>query len=226
MNKAGTIADITKWAESVLPGDEARARSVIVGCRKANLFTKGGHGRNAPFMRLTDFATAILAVLHPGQVTHVHEAVIAYWALPLTLAEIDDPDRNPAQFQPDHLEENEAIRPYFDRFNVSPMKRSNALIALTGLFDLFAPHRDFDPADYIQLETAGQDVTIRIVLHGGPRVKADGWPGSGPDHATLTLSYGALQAYGARTIKTTRTIYGDALNALSLMTPNLTKANT
>lgn len=225
MNSNGTIADITKWAESVLPGEESRARSVIVGCRKADLFTKGGHGRNAPFMRLTDFATAILAVLHSGQVTQVQDAVPAYWTLPLTLAEIDDPDNvQPMQFLPEQLDGHDLIRPYFERFNVPLSGRANALSCLTVLFEYFAPHRDFNPADCIQLETAGKDVALRVVLHGGNRVTNDGWPGAGPDHSTLTLTFGAFNIFNLRVLKTTRTIYGDALNELSMMTPNLTKA--
>lgn len=224
MKKHGTIADITRWAEESLPGEEARARSVIVGCRKAGLFTKGGHGRNAPFMKLTDFPTAILAVLHPGQVTQVSEAVELYWGLPLALAAVDDPERTgPVQFRPDELDGHDAIKPYWDRFNLALTGKTNLIGFLTGVFMDYAPHRDFNAADFVEIQTAGDDVAVRIVLHGGPRHTESGWRGTGPDHSSVEFVFGQLRVFGGRIVKTTRAIGADALNALSLMTPNLTK---
>lgn len=227
MTKRGTIADITRWAEQSLPGEESRARSVIVGCRKADLFTKGGHGRNAPFMKLTDFPTAILAILHPGQVTQVHHAVAAYYILPLTMVEIDDPERSgPSQFLPEHLDGNELIRPYFDRFNLPLTGSTNVIGVLTCLFMEYAPHHDFDGTDFVEIQTAGDKVAVRIVLHGGPSHTIDGYPGSGPDNSALTLIFGDRMVSSARVVKTSRAIGADALNSLSLMAPNVTKAKT
>lgn len=224
MNKNGTIADITRWAETVLPGDEARARSVIVGCRKAGLFTKGGRGKSAPFMMVSDFPTAIFAVLHPGQVTQVGQAVERYWGLALTLAEIDDPERpQPVQFLPEQLDGHEEIRPYFSRFSLALEGRINAIACVSGLFVNYAPHCNFHGADQIELESVGEDVAIRVTLHGGNRATDQGWIGSGPDHSSLSLTFGNFRLFNRHAVRTTRTIYGEALNALSLMTPNLTK---
>lgn len=224
MNKRGTIADITRWAEQALPGDESRARSVIVGCRKAGLFSKGGHGRNAPFMTLTDFPTAILAILHPGQVTQVHNAVAAYWKLPLSVAEIDDPERpGPVQFLPEHLDGHDLIRPYFDRFKLPLTGKTNLIGTLTTLFMEYAPHQDFFLSDYVALETAGDAIAVRVGLHGGYKTTKAGYFGEGPDHSSLTLTFGDLSVSSARAVKTTRVIGAEALNLLSLMTPNLSK---
>lgn len=225
MKKHHTIADITRWAEESLPGEEARARSVIVGCRKADLFTKGGHGRNAPTMNSDDFATAILAVLHPGQVTRVADEVATYRQMPLTMAEIDDPDwGGPLQLEPESIDGHEALRPYFDRFNLPQTGMTDVAGIFSELFSEFAPHRDFFISDRIEIETAGDSVAIRVCLHGGYRIATGGWPGEGPEHSSLTLTFGDLCVSDGRAVKTSRTIGANALNSLSLMAPNLSKA--
>ena len=224
MENRGTIADITKWAETALPGEEPRARSVIVGCRKAGLFTKGGHGRNAPFMMLSDFPTAILAVLHPGQVTQVDEAVKRYWGLVLAGIEVDDPDRiGPTHFEPYETVTNEFLKPYLARFNLDLFERSNLIGALTALFASYAPHHDFILSDCVVLESLGDQVAVKIVLNGGYRNTIDGWRGAGPDHSRVTITFGKCGLGFGRAVRTTRALYADALNELSMMTPNLTK---
>lgn len=223
MEKRGTIADITKWAETALPGEEPRARSVIVGCRKAGLFTKGGHGRNAPFMTLTDFPTAILAVLHPGQVTQVDEAVKRCWGLVLSNIEVDDPDRiQSTHFEPTQVT-NEYLKPYLEQFKLDLVERSNLIGALTGLFMSYAPHHDFILSDCVVLESLGDQVAVKIVLNGGYRNTLDGWRGAGPEHSQVTLTFGECGLGFGRAVRTTRALYAEALNDLSQMTPNLTK---
>ena len=223
MNKNGTISDITRWAEETLPGEDARARSVITLCRKAGLFTKGGRGRNAPMMMVTDFPTAMLAVLHPGLVTQVDEAVKGYWGLPFSMLTIDDPGRvGPVQIFPEDVQLNPEVLPYLSRFNLSLFERANLLSVLTTIFMDFAPHHDFHGGDFIELQTAGDRMAVQITL-GGNRVGADVWALEGPEHSTVTVTFGDINVFNLRAVKTTRTIYGDALNALSLMTPNLSK---
>lgn len=223
MNRYGTIADLTRWAEETLPGEESRGRSVIVGCRKAGLITKGGHGRNAPYMQDADFATAVLAVLHPGQVTQVHEAVPAYAKLPLALVRVEDPSEGAFDTLPENIQGNDALRPYFARFHYPLSGLGNLESVLILLFHLHAAHEDFSVHDFIELHTMADKIAVRIVLNGGTRFEASGWPGSGPEHSQVTFYFGEFNLFGGRFLKTTRTIYADALNALSLMTPGLTK---
>ncbi len=225
MNKNGTISDITRWAEETLPGEDARARSVITICRRAGLFTKGGRGRHAPMMMLTDFPTAILAVLHPGLVTQVDEAVQEYWGLPFSLLTIEDPDRNgPFDALPQDIGLNPDLLPYIDRYKLSLFGGANLLGVLTVLFSDYAPHHDFHSGDFIELQTAGDKVAIRLSL-GSDRYGADGWPQKGPEHAILNVIFGDVRVFDTRAVKTTRTIYGDALNVLSRMTPNFGRSS-
>jgi hypothetical protein len=232
MNKRGTIADITKWAEASLPGEEARARSVIVGCRKADLFTKGGHGRNAPFMKLTDFPTAVLAVLHAGQVTKVDEAVKLLWSLPLSLITLETSDERSEKFtlrKPNYESETQTLIPYFDHLGFRPSSLSrpgsdNLIGIMTTVFANVAPNRDFHPYDYAELKSCGEDVNFSLTLHGADYFHPTGIPVKGPSAGAITLSFGGSSVHAFRGVTTTRRIGARALNALSLMTPNLTKA--
>ena len=228
MDTRGTLADLIEWAKSTLPGEETRAQTAITTCRKADLFTKGGRGRHAPFTKLTDFPTAILAVLHNGAATKSDEIVQNLWALPLTMVRIDDPERvGPVEQEPENLAQEDA-GPYLKKFNLrlalhGATGGNNLIGVLTSLFSDLAPHKDFHRADRINLQTCGENVSVEIVLNGGNRITDDGWTGEGPDHSQVTLTFGDLAVSRAKAIKTTRTIWADALNDLSMMAPNLTK---
>lgn len=230
MKRHGTLADLIDWAKKTLPGEETRAQSAIATCRKADLFSKGGRGRHAPFVKLTDFPTAILAVLHNGAATKSDSIVQRLWSLPLVMITIDDPERiGPVENEP----ENWAVEnagPYLAKFNLKlglhgSGYHDNVIGVLTALFSDLAPHKDFHRADRINLETCGDRLAIEIILNGGNRVTDDGWKGEGPDHSQVTLTFGDLAVSQSKAIKTTRTIWADALNELSLMTPNLTKGD-
>lgn len=228
MDKRGTLADLIEWAKSTLPGEETRAQTAITTCRKADLFTKGGRGRHAPFTKLTDFPTAILAVLHNGAATKSDEVVQRLWALPLVLIKINDPERiGPVEQEPKGWDTKRA-GPYLSKFNLNlglygADHGDNLIGVLTSLYADLAPHRDFHRADRINLESSGDKVAIEIILNGGNRVTDEGWAGEGPDHSQVTLTFGDMAVSQAKAIKTTRTIWADALNDLSLMAPNLTK---
>tara|TARA_R110002020_G_scaffold475274_2_gene709366 strand:- start:1412 stop:2110 length:699 start_codon:yes stop_codon:yes gene_type:complete len=231
MDTRGTLADLIEWAKSTLPGEETRAQTVITTCRKADLFTKGGRGRHAPFTKLTDFPTAILAVLHNGAATKSDEIVQRLWTLPLVLIKIDDPERiGPVEQEPENWDDENA-GPYLKKFNLrlalhgSNSRGDNLIGVLTSLFSDLAPHKDFHRADRINLETCGDRLAVEIVLNGGNRVTNEGWSGEGPDHSQVTLTFGDLAVSQARAIKTTRTIWADSLNELSMMAPNLTKVS-
>lgn len=229
MKKRGTIADLTKWAERTRPGEEPRARSVIVGCRKAGLFTKGGHGRNAPLMTLTDFPTAILAVLHPGLVTKVAEAVADYWGLNLNLIELDSRDEGQAEYDPceDGFRHNvKTLSPFFGHFNLSLSSlrepgTDNLIGNLTDLYTSHAPENAFHGADHIEMEVTGSNTVVRIVLHGPTYFTyRNGWAEADPNAFRLTLTYGDFAGFDRRAISTKTRIYGDALNTLALMAPH------
>lgn len=227
MNNRGTIRDVTEWAERCLPGNESHARSAIVTIRKGGLFSygkNGPRGKGAAFMKVTDFATALLAILHDGAATKSDEIVQTLWALPLSLIEIDDPEHGQPVEQAPHEWGTDIAQPYLARFKLEGLTektiRANLLIVLTQLYDLYAPFQDFNAADHVSYESCGDDVSVKIVLHGGNRIMPDGWHGSGPDHSQVTLTFGESVPLFSRGIKTMRVIGAQALNELSTMAPN------
>jgi hypothetical protein len=234
MNNRGTIRDVTEWAERCLPGNESHARSAIVTVRKGGLFTygkNGPRGKGAAVMKVTDFATAILAIMHDGPATKSDEVVPMLWGMNLTSMEIDDPERG-GPFNRELREwDPEIAQPYLDRFNLqlplgsTATARSNLIAVLTQLFSSFATMRDFNAADEIIYESCGADVAVKIKLHGGNRVTNEGWTGSGPDHSTVTLTFGADIPLLSRGIKTTRVIGAKALDELASMAPTYTRGN-
>lgn len=243
MNRHGTIVDMTRWAEECMPGEESRARSVMVTLRKAGLWSygkAGPRGRSAATMMVTDFATAICAVLHPGASTKADEAVQRLWSLPLASVTVDRAGgEGEFSFDPSdagfHISE-EVLSPYLDLFkiqlnglnaNTTWRAGDNLISVLTGLFCNFAPHWDFGFYDSIELETAGDKLAVHVHLHGPKHgTQLDGWPGEGIESGAVHLTFGDLIVYDHRAVRTTRTLGSDALNALSLMVPNLSKGDS
>lgn len=226
MNNRGTIRDVTEWAERCLPGNESHARSAIVTIRKGGLFSygkNGPRGKGAAFMVISDFATALLAILHDGAATKSDEIVQTLWALSLTQIEIDDPEHGQAvQMEPREMAADLAL-PYLARFKLEVLTdktmRANLLVILTQLYTEYAPFRDFNAADHVSYESCGDAVSVKIVLHGGNRIMPDGWHGSGPDHSAVTLTFGESVPLLSRGIKTVRVIGAQALNELATMAP-------
>ena len=224
-----------------MPGDESRARSVIVTARKAGLWSygKGGpRGRNAAFMTLTDFPTAICAVLHYGAATRVDEAIQRMWALPLSGITVDRSGVDGGEFwiDPDTVFSfKETLTPYLALFRLEgalnglsehPAMRvgSNLIGVMTSLFDSFAAHQDFGRYDEVYLEAVGEKLSVTVSLHGPKHgTQPDGWPGEGIEAGALHLTFGDRVAFDGRAVRTTRSIGADALNELSLMAPNCTK---
>ena len=220
----GTLKDLTEWAEGCLPGEESRARSTIKTLREADLFTSGPRGRHAPFMKLTDFSTAILGVLQHGPATKAHEAVLRLWGLPLSLLTLEG-DGSTASAAPENVSPD-ATWPFIGPFFGGNYERKNGFAqtnligALTSIFDSYASRHDFSPYDFIRLEAAGDDEAVTIALH--QERFADPWP-EGPGSYGVELRFGAVHVGSGRAITTTRTLRADALNALAPMIPTFSR---
>lgn len=217
-----------------MPGEESRARSAMVTIRKAGMWSYGANGprgRGAATMKLTDFPTAICAVLHNDAATKSDQVVARLWALPLTLITLDAGDDGIAQYDPQdsYFPRNAGtLKPFFEHFNIRPTSlqepgKDNLISLMTCLFSDFAPHKDFHRFDYAALESGCDRISFSITLHGSGYNTAEGHRGTGVEACSIKLTFGDLAVSDSRAVTTSRRLGADALNALSLMTPNLSK---
>ena len=159
------------------------------------------------------------------------------WNLPLSLVTVDRAEEGRIQLDPgdaNFYAMKELLAPYIAFstlkarsivwLNTRRTGRSNLIGVMTSVFMNLAAHRNFGPYDNVELETAGDKIAVTIHLHGPQHgTQPDGWSGEGIEAGALHLTFGDVAVYDRLAVRTTRTLWSDALNALSLMLPNLSK---
>ena len=200
-----------------MPGDEARARSVVQNARKHGIFLTGGRGKYAPFMEGTDFAGAIACVLHLGKVTEAGPVIERLWKLPLVTVSIDDPERiGPELFDAEDISKAGWEAPYIKQFGLDLWHPSNAIGVLSVLLEHYAATgKFFQPVDCVELQASGEKLSLKVSVRSGSPIGREGWRNSGPENSSLTVKCGdeTVWKHGSY-VRQTRAIYGDALNGL------------
>lgn len=218
-----TLNDGKAWMATTL-GDTPRANSLVKVGQTNGILVTHGRGRGSPPMSPTDYAALIcMTLMHDGP-TRAPVVVSNLFRLTLSLITLDPGDGTPRdidvrtlQFADMRDDIDPLVSPYFGKDVMRLGPRANLIVALTALFDGFerdgfARRQDFNRFDRIELTEAHDQRAVTIQLHG-PRY-GQPWQES-PDAHMVKLTFGDIHPGGPGALRTTRTIYGDALNALA-----------
>lgn len=222
-----TLNDGKTWMATTL-GDTPRANSLVKVGQTNGILVTHGRGRGSPPMSPTDYAALIcMTLMHDGP-TRAPVVVSNLFRLTLSLITLDPGDGTPRdidvrtpQFADMRDDIDPLVTPYFGKLNCLHYGITDNLIGvLTALFDGFerdgfARRQDFNRFDRIELTEAHDQRNVTITMHGP--LYGHPWTES-PEAHMVKLTFGDIHPGSNGALRTTRTLYGDALTALALTT--------